>query len=254
MCAGTVSVLGVSIDCIDFAALLDQMAQWVVQRRKHWEADPCRQVCTVNPEFIVDAQGDAAFAAVLRRADLRVPDGVGVLWASNLLGASLHERVTGSDGIYRIAERAAQEGWSLFFLGAAPGVAATTAQTLRHLYPGLIVAGAYDGSPSEAGWPPIAGWLHSTQPDVLFVAYGHPKQDFWIDRHRHELPVGVALGVGGAFDFVSGLTVRAPVWMRRLGLEWLHRLIRQPWRWRRMVKLPIFAWLVLRQKLTARCS
>ena len=248
MSARSVTILGVAVDCVDFAGLLDQMAAWVVERRKAPQAGPCRQVCTVNPEFIVDGRCDEAFAAVLGRADLRVPDGVGVLWAASLLGAPLHERVTGSDGIYRIAERAAQRGWRVFFLGAAPGVAAATAQALRELYPGLIVAGAYDGSPSEAGWPSIAGWLQSTQPDILFVAYGHPKQDFWIDSHRHELPVAVALGVGGAFDFVAGVTVRAPVWMRRLGLEWLHRLIRQPWRWRRMVKLPIFALLVLRQK------
>ena len=88
----------------------------------------------------------------------------------------------------------------------------------------------------------------AAQPDILFVAYGHPKQDFWIDRYRAGMPAAVALGVGGAFDFVAGVTVRAPRWMRRLGLEWLHRLIRQPWRWRRMSKLPRFALLVLRQK------
>ena len=117
---------------------------------------------------------------------------------------------------------------------------------------GLIVAGAYGGSPAEAEWPAIHGWLASTQPDILFVAYGHPKQDFWIDRHRDDLPVAVALGVGGAFDFVAGIAVRAPLWMRRLGLEWLHRLLREPWRWRRMLKLPVFAVLVLRQRLTLR--
>jgi N-acetylglucosaminyldiphosphoundecaprenol N-acetyl-beta-D-mannosaminyltransferase len=187
---------------------------------------------------------------VLRRADLRVPDGVGVLWAANLLGAPLRERVTGSDGIYRIAARAAARGWRVFLLGAAPGVARATAERLRELYPALIVAGAYDGSPQDEDWEPIRAWLQSTQPDILFVAYGHPKQDFWIDRHRAELPAAVALGVGGAFDFVAGVATRAPQWMQRLGLEWLHRLVHEPWRWRRMTKLPVFALLVLRQKFT----
>lgn len=252
MKAAAVTILGVRVDCIDFAGLLDLLDWWVVQRRAHGPEQPCRQVCTVNPEFIVDAREDPAFAAVLRRADLRVPDGVGVLWAANLLGAALTERVTGSDGIYRIAERAALRGWRVFLLGAAPGVAQATALRLRDLYPDLIVAGAYDGDPSDAAWPSLAPWLHSTQPDILFVAFGHPKQDFWIDRHREELPAAVALGVGGAFDFVAGVTQRAPVWMRRLGLEWLHRLIRQPWRWRRMSKLPRFALLVLRQRLFQR--
>jgi len=255
MCAGTtsgsscsVNILGVNVDRIDFLGLLDQIDWWIVQHREHPANQLCRQVCTVNPEFVVDARSDAAFAGVLRRANVRAPDGVGVLWAANLLGMPLPERVTGSDGIYRIAERAAQRHWRVFFLGAAPGVALRTAERLRELYPGLLVAGAYDGSPDETGWAEITPWLEATQPDILFVAYGHPKQDFWIDHHRAELPAAVALGVGGAFDFVAGVTVRAPRWMRRLGLEWLHRLIRQPWRWRRMSKLPRFALLVLRQR------
>ncbi len=244
----SVNILGVNVDRIDFNGLLDQIDWWVVQHREHPESQICRQVCTVNPEFIVDARSDAAFAGVLRRADVRAPDGVGVLWAARLLGEPMPERVTGSDGIYRIAERAALRQWRVFFLGAAPGVALRTAERLREVYPGLLVAGAYDGSPDDAGWGEVAPWLQAVQPDILFVAYGHPKQDFWIDRHRADLPAAAALGVGGAFDFVAGVTVRAPRWMRRLGLEWLHRLIRQPWRWRRMSKLPRFALLVLRQK------
>ena len=175
------------------------------------------------------------------------------LWAASLLGEAMPERVTGSDGIYRIAERAAQRQWRVFFLGAAPGRACVQPSGWRALYPGLLVAGAYDGGPDEMGVGEIAPWLRATQPDILFIAYGHPKQDFWIDRHRADLPVAVALGVGGAFDFVAGVTVRGTAcWMRRLGLEWLHRLIRQPWRWRRMTKLPRFALLVLWQKYRGR--
>jgi N-acetylglucosaminyldiphosphoundecaprenol N-acetyl-beta-D-mannosaminyltransferase len=247
-----VNILGVRVDCIDFAGLLERIDWWVVQHRAHPLSQSCRQVCTVNPEFIVDARTHPGFAGVLRRAELRVPDGVGVLWAASLMDAPLDERVTGSDGIFRIAERAAMRGWRVFFLGAGPGVALRTADRLRVLYPALVVAGAYDGSPGDVGWPPIAAWLHSTQPDILFVAYGHPKQDFWIDRHRTELPVAVAIGVGGAFDFVAGVAVRAPRWMQQLGIEWLHRLMHQPWRWRRMIKLPRFALLVLRQKLSGQ--
>ncbi len=243
-----VNILGVTVDRVDFAGLLDRIDWWVVQHRAHPADQLCRQVCTVNPEFIVDARADQGFAGVLRRADLRVPDGVGVLWAAQLFGAPLRERVTGSDGVYRIAERAARRGWRVFFLGAAPGVALRTAEQLRELYPSILVTGAYDGSPDDAQWPIIASWLQSTRPDILFVAYGHPKQDFWIDRHRAELPVAVALGVGGAFDFVAGVTTRAPRWIQRLGLEWLHRLIQEPWRWRRMAKLPIFVASVVAAK------
>lgn len=249
----TVDIVGVDIHRIDTTQLLDSIQTWVQYARSQTAPDSmptvCRQICTVNPEFVIDARRNEAFAQVLRRADLRVADGIGVIWAARLQGVVLPERVTGSDGIYRICERAAQEGWRVFFLGAAPGVAARTALALRAAYPGLIVAGAYAGSPQPHDWPPIHEQLIASRPDVLLVAFGHPRQDFWIDRHRSQLPAVVAVGVGGAFDFVAGVTVRAPRWMQRLGLEWLHRLIRQPWRWRRMSKLPVFAALALRQAL-----
>jgi N-acetylglucosaminyldiphosphoundecaprenol N-acetyl-beta-D-mannosaminyltransferase len=160
--------------------------------------------------------------------------------------------VTGSDGIYHICERAAIDGWRVFLLGAAPGVAERAAEKLVALYGALRVVGTYAGSPSEAEWPAIRSLLAATHPDIVFVAYGHPRQDLWIDAHRAELPAKVALGIGGALDFVAGTAQRAPVWLQRLGLEWLHRLILQPWRWRRMVKLPIFALRVVAQVLQKR--
>lgn len=256
----SVDILGVRVDCVDFAQTLDQIAQWIeggdpilldqsdhptkIQNLK----SKIHQVCTVNPEFIMTAHSDARFATVLRQADLCVPDGIGVLWAAQRQGVTLRERVTGSDGIYRICERAAQRGWRLFLLGAAEGVAEQAAQRLIALYPGLQVAGVYSGSPAPADWPTIAERLTAAQPDILFVAFGHPRQDLWIAEHRHELPGRVAVGVGGAFDFVAGVMWRAPRWMQQWGIEWLYRLIQQPWRWRRMMVLPLFALRVLWSK------
>jgi len=239
----TITILGVEVHQVDVAMTLDQIGAWMAA-----PAASCRQICTVNPEFIIDANRDPNFAAALRRADLRVPDGVGVLWAARLLGAPLQQRVTGSDGIYQICRRAASAGWRVYFLGAGPGVAEAAAQLLGAAYPGLTVVGWYAGSPEASEWPVIAGRLAAAQPDILFVAYGHPRQDLWIDEHRLELPAKVALGIGGAMDFVTGVAQRAPLWMQRLGLEWLHRLIHQPWRWRRMMKLPVFALRVVGQK------
>lgn len=242
------TILGVEIDRVDFALTLDLIDAWVMQRRAARDTAPaCRQICTVNPEFIVDARRDPAFAAVLARADLCVPDGAGVLWAARRAGQPLRERVTGSDGVYRICERAAVHGWRVFLLGAAPGVAEQAAAVLCGLYPGLEVGGCYAGSPADAEWPEIRARLDAAAPDILFVAYGHPRQDFWIARQRAELPAAVAIGVGGAFDFVAGVAQRAPLWMQRLNLEWLHRLVTQPWRWRRMLKLPVFVGMVLFQ-------
>lgn len=242
------NILGIEIDRVDFALTLDLIDAWVMQRRAACTVlPPCRQICTVNPEFIVDAQRDPNFAAVLARADLCVPDGAGVLWAARRVGLPLRERVTGSDGIYRICERAATRGWRVFLLGAAPGVAERTAAVLTGRYPGLMVAGCYAGSPADDEWLAIRARLDAAAPDILFVAYGHPRQDFWIDRHRAQLSTAVAIGVGGAFDFVAGVAQRAPLWMQRFNLEWLHRLITQPWRWRRMLKLPVFVALTLLQ-------
>ena len=278
-----IQILGVRVDCVDFRQTLDLISAWTAQSRAqagerakssektedtsqsagnrreneisdghthsslltpHSSPFP-RQVCTVNPEFIMAARRHPAFAQALAAADLCTPDGVGVLWAARLAGVRLDERVTGSDAIYRLCERAALQGWRIFFLGAAAGVAERAAAELARLYPGLRVAGTYGGSPAEADWPQIRQHLAAAPADLLFVAYGHPRQDIWIHQHREELPVAVALGVGGAFDFVAGITPRAPLWLRRLGLEWLFRLARQPWRWRRMATLPLFALLVL---------
>ena len=201
------------------------------------EGSKIHQICTMNPEFIMTARRDPLFAAVLRQADLCVPDGGGILWAARRQGVHLHERVTGSDGIYRICQRAAACGWRVYFLGAAEGVAEEAGHRLAALYPGLQVSGAYGGSPHDDSWPEIAARLKAVQPDILFVAYGHPRQDLWIAQHRQELPVKVALGIGGAFDFVAGVIPRAPAWARQWGVEWLYRLLQQPWRWRRMAVL-----------------
>jgi N-acetylglucosaminyldiphosphoundecaprenol N-acetyl-beta-D-mannosaminyltransferase len=246
---GSVEILGVRVHCVDFADLLAVLSGWIEEPET---AGCCRQICTVNPEFIMDARRDPAFAEVLHQADLCVPDGVGVVLAARLQGVRLRERVTGSDGIYHLCEEAAQRGWRVYFLGAAPGIAEQTAAVLRQHYPTLKVAGAYSGSPQDAEWPAIQQRLAAAQPDLLFVAYGHPRQDFWISRRRCELPVRVAIGVGGAFDFVAGVRKRAPRPWQRLGLEWLHRLLHEPWRWRRMVKLPQFAGLVLWEWLVQR--
>ena len=240
-----IQILGVRVDCVDFQQTLDLISAWIAQSRALGEkrentdlsagnrseneisgeqthsslltphsspfSSPfSRQVCTVNPEFIMAARRHPAFARALAAADLCTPDGVGVLWAARLAGVRLDERVTGSDAIYRLCERAALQGWRIFFLGAAPGVAERAAAELARLYPGLRVAGTYGGSPAEADWPQIRQQLAAAQVDLLFVAYGHPRQDIWIQQHREELPVAVALGVGGAFDFVAGITPARP--------------------------------------------
>jgi N-acetylglucosaminyldiphosphoundecaprenol N-acetyl-beta-D-mannosaminyltransferase len=205
-----------------------------------------RHVCTINPEFMMIAQKDVNFANILRRADLCVPDGVGLLWAARRRGPPLPERVTGSDGVPIIAARAAEKGWKLFFLGAGPGVGQKAADILTAQHPGLQIVGVYGGSPAPEEEDAIVERVNASGADILFVAYGAPEQDKWIARNLPRLRVRMAMGVGGSFDFIAGIIPRAPEWMRRAGLEWLYRLYLQPWRIRRMTRLPRFVLAVLR--------
>ncbi len=234
-----IHILDLPVDVITYNEWLMLIDDWV----QHGER--CHHVCTTNPEFIMAARKDLNFRLILTRADLCVPDGVGLLWAAKRQGEHLPERVTGSDGVPIIAERAAEKGWKLFFLGAAPGVADKAADILREKYPGLHIVGVYAGSPAPEEEDKIVEMVNSSGADILFVAYGAPKQDKWIARNLPRLSVKMAMGVGGAFDFITGLIPRAPLWMRQAGLEWLYRLYRQPWRIKRMMRIPRFILAVL---------
>lgn len=235
-----VRILGVRVDALTYDALLARIGAFIAAGAPH-------QIATVNPEFVMEARRNPPFAAVLEQADLCVPDGVGLLWAARRQGRRLPQRVTGSDGVPLIAQRAAERGWTLYLLGAAPGVAARAAEILVGRHPALQVAGVYAGSPADADAPEIIARVRQARPDILFVAYGAPRQDLWIAAHRAELGVPVMMGVGGSFDFIAGVQRRAPRWAQRLNLEWLYRLITQPWRWRRQLDLPRFAWAVWRE-------
>ncbi len=234
-----IQILGLPVDRITYEDWIGLVGQWV-QRR-----DRVYHVCTTNPEFMVIAQKDVNFANILRRADLCLPDGVGLMLAAQYLKTPLIERVTGSDGILALSEAAAANGWSMFLLGAAEGVAADAARILQETFPGLRIAGTYAGSPAPEEEDAIVERVNAVQPDLLLVAYGAPEQDKWIARNTPRLKVAMAMGVGGSLDFVAGRVPRAPEWMRQYGLEWLFRLYKQPWRIRRMLRLPWFVLLVL---------
>lgn len=235
-------ILGVPVDAISYDGWMSQIGHWVEA------GDGAHHVCTVNPEFIMIARRDPIFFNILNRAAICVPDGVGLLWASRHLGAPLPNRVTGADGLPIIARHAAEKGWKLFFLGAGAGIAERAAKLLREKHPRLIVAGTFGGSPAEGEEDEIVARINRSGADILLVAYGAPEQDRWIARNLPRLEVAMAMGVGGAFDFIAGVVPRAPLWMRNRGVEWLYRLLRQPWRLRRMLRLPRFILAVLRQK------
>ena len=232
--------LAFSVDALTYESLLDAIERFIAEGTPH-------QIATTNPEFIMEAQRNPEFRAVLQNADLCMADGVGLLWAAERMGSALPERVTGSDGLPLIAERAARTGWRIYLLGAAPGVAERTAEMLTERYPGLYIVGTESGSPTDADAPGTIARIRAARPDILFVAFGAPKQDLWIARHRDALGVSVMMGVGGAYDHIVGVQKRVPGWVQDINLEWLYRLTTQPWRWRRQLALPQFVWAVLRE-------
>jgi N-acetylglucosaminyldiphosphoundecaprenol N-acetyl-beta-D-mannosaminyltransferase len=232
-----VRVLGVRVDCFDMRGALDRIEQLVGAGGAHL-------VATLNPEFVMRARRDPEFARVLESADLCLADGTGVVWAARRQGCDLSGPVTGVDLIPPLAALCAKRGFRLFLLGAAPGVAAELAARLRAQHPELAVA-AHTGSPDPSADEETVTLVRDHRAQVLLVAFGAPRQELWIDRLKNRLGIAVGIGVGGAFDYLTGRVPRAPRWMRRTGFEWLYRLAYQPWRVRRMAVLPVYAIKVL---------
>lgn len=234
-------VLGVRADRIDMAGALARSEALIEQHRQN--AGPVHQIITLNTEFVWTARKHEAFRETINQAALVVADGMGIVWASRILKFPFPERVAGADLLPLLAERCAARGFRLFLLGAAPGVADQAARVLQQRFPGLQIAGTYAGSPAPAEAEHILQLIRAARPDVLAVAYGAPRQDLWIHQHAQalgEAGVGVALGVGGSFDFIAGRVRRAPRWVQRAGLEWAFRVLCQPRRaWRARVLFPM---------------
>jgi N-acetylglucosaminyldiphosphoundecaprenol N-acetyl-beta-D-mannosaminyltransferase len=226
-------ILGIPIDGLDLSETLDRIETLItigrVKRKSH-------QVATANTDFLVKALKDVQLSKILQQADICTPDGMPLVWAARLLGAPVPGRVAGADMVPALATRAAQKGFSVYFLGAEPGVAARAAEILQQHNPGLKIAGIDSPpfGPIENTQPEVLERIRAANPDVLLVAYGNPKQEKWIERFGPAINVPVMIGVGGSLDFIAGKTRRAPHWMQRSGLEWLYRLIQEPGRlWQR---------------------
>lgn len=234
-------------------------------------------IVTPNPEILVFANKNKDFKNILNNARLALPDGMGVILAGKILGRNFKERVTGTDLVKNLCKIVSKQPITVGFLGGGPKIAEKTAECLRKKYPGLKVVFAASewpekddrGSRVENSSQKIEGGslIHfqssivknpsstfnhlSSSIDILFVAFGFPKQEQWMSENIHKLPVKVMMGVGGAFDYVSGKVPRAPVFLQKLGFEWLYRLIRQPWRIKRQLALLEFIFLVLKEKFNS---
>lgn len=216
-------------------------------------ASPPLFVVTVNPEIIIQSILDSDFRQILRSSSINTADGVGITWAIKLLYGKRIDRITGSDSLESICKICAKHSESVFFYGAMPDVAENAANILKKRIDKLTIEDTY--SPHRADTPledlPFDTQYYLKCASVIFVGLGAPAQEKWIQNNLHKLPkCKLIIGIGGSFDFISGNVKRAPKWLCNLGLEWLFRLMRQPARWRRMLKLPVFALNVMLLKMS----
>jgi N-acetylglucosaminyldiphosphoundecaprenol N-acetyl-beta-D-mannosaminyltransferase len=201
-------------------------------------------VSTVNALGMDEAARDAGYRRVLRQSAMVLSDGVGLLWGLRFLGMPIQERVTGIDFAEQLCRMAAVEGWPVYFLGASGSAALDCAGALAAKYPGLAVAGARDGY-FDMNDPAVADAVARSGARILFVAMGIPRQEKWAALHAERLGDVLAVGVGGAFDVLSGHLKRAPAKMQKFGLEWLFRLYQEPFRWKKDLRLLAFVVRVL---------
>lgn len=203
-------------------------------------------VVTPNSEIIMNAAKDLELKKIIESAALILPDGIGVVYASKIMGIPLNERVTGIDFLEDILEYLERTGQSIFFLGSKPGdedhisIAEQAARNMILKYPRLKIAGTYHGYFQKSDESNIIEIINNSKADFLCVALGSPKQEKFMYHHLNELKAKAAIGVGGSLDVWAGNLKRAPGFFRNHGLEWLYRLVQQPSRYNRMAVLPLF--------------
>ena len=238
-------ILGIRVDPLTMQQTIDIVEAQIRAQEPH----PA-QVDTLNPEGLELARTDPLLQEIIEHAIVVTPDGHGILWAAEQLGRPLPERVTGIDLMQRLCDTAAAEGWRVFLLGAAPGVAEECAAKLVTQEEWLNIVG-YDNGYFQDREQEVIDKINAARPQLLFLALGMPYQEKWLYQHREQIQANVAIGVGGSFDVIAGRIARAPAWVQRCRLEWLWRLLRQPSRWRRYLALPRFMRAVKRQKQQA---
>lgn len=232
------NILGVAFDALTLDEAEERADALLRARRGGY-------IVTANPEIVLHSREDAAYAAAVNGADLVLADGVGDLYAARILGTPLPERVAGSDLTPRLLSRLAERGGSVFLYGARPGVVERAGEALRSACPGLRIAGTENGYISDE--TALFTALDKEQPDLLLLGLGVPRQELWMAQNRQRTNA-VMIGVGGLLDVFAGDIPRAPEAWQKLGLEWLYRLLREPKRIKRMIRLPKILLLAARER------
>ncbi len=226
-----VDILGVKFDNVT----MDEAIMEVLRLLKNNETD---MVVTPNPEIVQLCVDDPAVMDVINSASLTVADGIGVIYAARMLGTPLKEKVPGFDLASNLLRYIETGEYRLFLLGAAPGVAEKAAENIKAKYPRIDICGTNDGYFSDE--ERIVNKINECEADICFVCLGAPKQEIFIKRHIKDTCAKVMIGLGGSMDVFAGNVKRAPAWMTRMGLEWLYRLLSNPKRMGRMMKIPVF--------------
>lgn len=234
-----IDVLGVGFDNVTMEEAVAEGVSLLHSRGAHY-------VVTPNPEIVEVCLGNPMAMAAVNGADLVLPDGVGVIKGAAMLGTPLKEKTPGIEFADRIVGKLAEEGMSLYLLGAKPGVAEKAAERLQKEHPGLKIAGTHDGYFKDD--VPVVQAVAASHADCVFVCLGAPKQEFWMQKNGAATGAHLLCGLGGSMDVFAGNTERAPAFWSKHGLEWLYRLCKEPRRIGRMMKLPLFLIHVRREK------
>lgn len=230
-----VNILGITVDTYTMQETIERICDTVDKKGQ-------QRVVTANPEMIYASGSDLRLRNVINSADIVTPDGIGVVWAAKWLGSPVQERVTGIDLVQALFPAADNRKWRVFLLGGKSGVAELAAKKASCEYPHIVweTEHGYFGLRDESQ---VLIKIRSFQPDILLVGLGAPRQEFWIAEHPGL--ARVCIGVGGSFDALAGIVIRAPLRVQELHLEWLYRLWKEPWRWKRQTVLPRFALKVI---------
>lgn len=233
-----VNILGVWVDMVNIHSAADRIMQF-------FNEDGFHKVYTPNSEIIMAAYKNEEFSKVLNNAELLTADGIGVVYASKILGKPISERAAGYDIACEVLDRIKGTSRSVFLFGGQPGVAEIAAKNLKEQYPGIAIAGTRNGYFKPEEEQGIVDEINNSGADLIFVCLGAPKQELWIDKYRDKLNAKVAMGIGGSLDVFAKTALRAPEFYCKHGLEWFYRLMKQPSRAGRMLALPKFGFTVL---------
>ncbi len=234
----TINILGVNISQLTMSETINKALAFLEDGKNH-------VIYTPNSEIIYEAYKNSAFADILNSADINTADGIGVVYASKILKRPLSERVAGYDFLNNLIKKAAPLNKKVFLFGSKPGVAEEAAEELLRKYPGIVICGTRDGYFKDTESEQIANEIKQTEPDIVLVCLGAPKQENWIYKYKDIIGAKIIMGAGGSLDVLAGKVERAPEKWQKAGLEWAYRLKKEPKRFIRMTALPKFGFTVL---------